>query len=283
MRTMGGVEMIMAIGTLCKRVHAVGLAVIASVAMSAFPAASPASAQTAGGQAVGYKLGADDALQVIIYGQPEAGITTRVKADGTIVMPFIGTVKVDGLDNIQLAKLITDKMVSGGFLRDPVVNVEVTQYVSRSVNVAGRVATPGIVPLDRPYRALEVLLKTGWVREDGANYVYLRRRGQPEMKLATEELVRGDATKDPLLLEGDTLYVPDADKFFIYGQINQPGTFPILPGMTVQQAMAIAGGATATGSTGKVGLVRGSEKEQSVELTETIQRNDVIIVKERFF
>jgi polysaccharide export outer membrane protein len=182
-----------------------------------------------------------------------------------------------------LAKLITDKMVSGGYLRDPVVNVEVTQYVSRSVNVAGRVAVPGIVSLDRPYRALEVLLKTGWIREDGANYVYLRRRGQPEMRLATEELVRGDANKDPLLLEGDTLYVPDADKFYIYGQINQPGTFPILPGMTIQQAMAIAGGATATGSTGKVGLVRGSEKEQSVEVTETIQRNDVIIVKERFF
>jgi len=256
-----------------------GLAIFAVAAVVAMPAL----AQTADAPAVGYKLGADDALQVIIYGQPEAGISTRVKADGTIVMPFIGTVKVDGLDNVQLARLIAEKMVSGGFLREPVVNVEVAQYVSKSVNVAGRVTQPGIVPLDRPYRALEVLLKTGWIREDGANYVYLRRRGQAEMRLDTEELVRGDSSKDPLLMAGDTLYVPDGDKFFIYGQINQSGTFPILPGMTVQQALAIAGGVSATGSTGKVGLVRGGGKEQSVDLTEKIQRNDVIIVKERFF
>lgn len=262
-----------------------GLVLAAGLALTSVGAAAQTSAdQTSAAQSVtGYKLSADDVVQVIIYGQPEAGITTRVKADGTIVMPFIGTVKVDGLDNVQLAKLITDRMVAGGFLRDPVVNVEVTQYVSRSVNVAGRVATPGIVPLDRPYRALEVLLKTGWVREDGATYVYLRRAGQSEVQLSTEDLVRGNADKNPLLRDGDTLYVPDVDKFFIYGQINQPGTFPILPGMTIQQALAIAGGATATGSTGKVGLVRGSAKEQDAVLTEKIQRNDVIIVKERFF
>lgn len=269
---------------LCKSAvgSAAGLALLTAVGSLALLAV-PASAQSVTQGIRGYVLGANDVLQVIIYGQPEAGITTRVKADGTIVMPFIGTVKVDGLDNVQLAKLITDRMVAGGFLRDPVVNVEVTQYVSRSVNVAGRVGTPGIVPLDRPYRALEVLLKTGWVREDGATYVYLRRPGQPEVRLSTEDLVRGDADKDPLMMAGDTLFVPDVDKFFIYGQINQPGSFPIMPGMTVQQALAIAGGATATGSTGKVGLVRGGNKEQDAVLTDKIQRNDVIVVKERFF
>lgn len=249
------------------------------VAALALGAGGAAAAQTV----QGYLIGPDDAIQVVIYGQPEAGIVTRVKADGTIVMPFIGTVKVSGMDNVALAKLITDRMVSGGFLREPVVNVEVTQYVSRSVNVAGRVTAPGIVPLDRQYRALEVLLKTGWIRENGANYVFLRRPGQPERRLETEDLVRGTPDKDPVLMAGDTLYVPEADQFYIYGQINRPGNFPVLSGMTVRQAMALAGGVTATGSSNKVGLVRGAEKERDADLSQTVQKNDVIVVKERLF
>jgi polysaccharide export outer membrane protein len=241
--------------------------------------AGPAAAQEAGG----YRLGPDDAIQVVVYGQPEASIATRVKSDGSIVMPFIGTVQVSGLTNIALARLITERMVSGGYLRQPVVNVEITQYVSRAVNVAGRVTSPGIIPLDRPYRALEALLKAGWIRDNGASYVYLRRPGQAEMRLAAEDLVRGQPEKDPLLQPGDTLFVPDADQFYIYGQINRSGSYPVLPGMTVQQAIAIAGGVTATGSTGKVGLVRGGAREVSADLTQEIRKDDVLIVKERLF
>lgn len=231
----------------------------------------------------GYVLGPDDSIQVIVYGQPEAGITTRIKADGSIVMPLIGTVQAAGQTNITLAKLITDKLSSGGFLKDPVVNVEIGSYVSKSVNVAGRVGAPSIVPLDRPYRALDVLLKSGWIRENGATYVLLRRPGVAEMRLDTEGLVRGEPDKNPLLRDGDTLYVPDADQFFISGQINRPGGFAIVPGMTVRQALAVAGGVTATGSSNKVGLIRGGAKEVDADMATVIQKNDIIIVKERLF
>jgi protein involved in polysaccharide export with SLBB domain len=53
--------------------------------------------------------------------------------------------------------------------------------------------------------------------------------------------------------------------------------------MSIEQAIVTAGGVSATGSKGKVGLVRAGGKEESVETTETIQRDDLIIVKERFF
>lgn len=231
----------------------------------------------------GYVLGPDDSIQVIVYGQPDAGITTRIKSDGTIVMPLLGIIKASGQTNIGLARTITDKMTQGGFLKDPVVNVEIGSYVSKAVNVAGKVANPGIYPLDRPYRALEVLLKSGWIRENGASYVYLRRPGSPETRLESEGLVRGEADKDPLLRPGDTLYVPDADQFFVTGQVNRPGALPVLPGMTMRQALALAGGVTATGSGNKVGLIRGGAKEIDAELSVPVQKNDVIIVKERLF
>jgi polysaccharide biosynthesis/export protein len=231
----------------------------------------------------GYVLGADDTVQVVVYGQTEFNITTRIKSDGTIVMPLIGTVKAAGLTNIGLANQIADQLTKGGLLKSPIVNVEILNYVSKTANVAGKVSTPGIIPLDRPYRALEALLKAGWVRDVGANYVYLRRPGQPETRLAVEDLVRGGPDKDPLLRPGDTLFVPDSDIFFVTGQVARPGTFPILPGMTIRQALASAGGVTATGSSNKVGLIRGGAKEVDTDPSQPVEKNDVIIVKERLF
>ena len=231
----------------------------------------------------GYVLGPDDSVQVIVYGQSEFNVTTRVKADGSIVMPLIGIVNARGETNITLAKSITDKLVASGYLKQPLVNIEVGSYVSRSVNIAGAVGAPGIVPLDRPYHALEALLKVGWVRGDGANFVYLRRPGQPERKLEVEQLVRGDANADPLLVPGDTLFVPPAETFFIYGQINGPGMKGILPGMTIRQAIALSGGVSASGKADKVGLVRGNSKEIDADPSMKVQNGDVIIIKDRLF
>jgi polysaccharide export outer membrane protein len=258
------------------------LGLILALALAGTGVPHMAAAQTASAPK-GYVLGPDDTVQVIVYGQNEFNVTTRVKADGTIVMPLIGIVKAEGETNISLAKTITDQLVAGGYLKQPLVNVEVGAYVSRSVNVAGNVTAPGIVPLDRPYHVLEALLKAGWVRSDGATFVYLRRQGQPERKLDVEQLVRGGADADPLLIPGDTLFVPVAESFFIYGQINSPGMKPILPGMTVRQAIGLAGGVTPSGKSDKVGLVRGTGKEIDADPSQKIQNGDVIIIKERLF
>lgn len=241
------------------------------------------AAGSANAQDAGYVLGPDDAIQVVVYGQPEFSITTRIKSDGTVVMPLIGTVKAEGQTNLGLAKVITDALTKGGYLKSPIVNVEIVSYVSKTVKVAGKVTAPAIIPLDRPYRALEALLKSGWVRDQGASYVYLRRVGQPETKLDVDELVRGGPDKDPLLRPGDTLFVPDAEMVFISGQVARPGSIAITPNMTIRQALASAGGVTATGSANKVGLIRGSAKEIDVDPTQLVQKNDVIIVKERLF
>ena len=232
----------------------------------------------------GYVLGADDTISVQVYGQPDAGVTTRIKADGTIVMPLIGTVKAEGQTQLQLADIVKDKLVAGGFFKAPFVNVEIGAYVSKTVNVAGKVATPGVFPLDRDYTVLEVLLKSGWLREQGASYVYLRRASDgKELKLDAEQLVRGAPDKDVLLQPGDTLFVPDADTFYIYGQIGHPGVFPILKSETLRQAIAIAGGVTASGSERKVALIRGGAKEVEAAIDTPIQKGDVYIVKERLF
>ena len=245
--------------------------------------AATGAVEGARAQEAGYVLGPDDTVQVVVYGQPEFSVTTRIKSDGSIIMPLIGPVAAAGQTNIGLGKLITEQLTKTGYLKAPIVNIEILNYVSKTANIAGKVTQPGILPLDRSYRVLEALLKAGWVRDQGATYVYLRRAGQPEQQMLVEDLVRGGADKDPVLRPGDTVFVPDAEMFFVTGQVARPGLLPILPGMTIRQALASAGGVTASGSANKVGLVRNNAKEVDTDPSQLVQKNDVIIVKERLF
>ena len=79
------------------------------------------------------------------------------------------------------------------------------------------------------------------------------------------------------------LFVPDADTFYIYGQIAKPGTYPVLRNMTLRQAVALSGGVTAAGSERKITLHRPGSKDTEATLDQLIERNDVLIVKERLF
>ena len=243
------------------------------------PVAAPAPAADKG-----YVLGVNDAVAVTVFGQSEFSVTTRIKPDGTIVMPLIGAVPASGTTVLTLADVIKTKLVTKGFLKDPIVNVEIGAYASKTVNVAGKVTQPGVFPLDRPYRVLEMLLKAGWVQNSGANYVYLRRGADyQETRLSTEDLVRGTADKDPVLQPGDTIFVPDAETFYIYGQVARPGTYAILPDMTVRKALAIAGGVTALGSEKGVVVGRGTDKDIKATPDMLIQKGDILMIKERAF
>jgi polysaccharide export outer membrane protein len=230
-----------------------------------------------------YLLGPNDGITVIVYGQNEFNVQTRVKPDGTIVMPLIGKVQAEGKSVITLADEITRRLETGNFLKSPIVNVEVTEYSSRYVRVAGKIGNPGLVPLDRSTRLLDVLLRAGWVREGGSPYITLRRAADgKDVRINTEELARGTAA-DIQVQAGDTIYVPDAELVYLTGQVMRPGAYALKPGMTVTELLATAGGVSPTGSGNKVGLRRSGEKERDVDTQFKLEAGDIINVKERLF
>lgn len=246
-------------------------------------AAAPAFAQSPAATVRGYVLGPNDAITVLVYGQQEFNVQTKVKPDGTITMPLIGTVQASGKTVVTLADEVKRRLVAGNFLRDPIVNVEINEYNSRWVRVAGKVGAPSLVPLDRPYRLLDVLLRAGWVQDAGANAVVLRRAADGrEQTIDVRELGRGDPTKDVLLEAGDTIYLPEADLVFLQGQVNRPGAFPLRPGATVRSVLAAAGGVTQLGSANRFTLTRGGKEIEATSDT-VLQRDDVLTFRERLF
>ncbi|WP_199556204.1 polysaccharide biosynthesis/export family protein [Sandaracinobacteroides hominis] len=239
----------------------------------------PAAAQNG---SPAYILGPNDAITVVVYGQSEFNVQTRVKPDGSIVMPLIGKVQAQGKTVITLADEITRRLEAGNYLKDPIVNIEVSQYNSRYVRVAGKVGSPGLVPLDRSNRLLDVLLMSGWVQDAGSEFITIRKADGKDLRINSKELARG-TTSDVTLDAGDTIYVADAELVYLTGAVARPGTYPLKTGMTVSELLATAGGVGPTGSSGKVGLKRGTGKETDADQQTKLEAGDIINVRERLF
>ena len=234
----------------------------------------------------GYRLGANDQVEVTIYGSGQGQnqvVRTRIKEDGTITLPFLGAVQARDRTAGQLAEQITNELRSGGYFTRPSVNVDVTEYVSNVVTVFGQVGSPGIYPIDRPQTIAMAVARAGGGRGDGADYVVLRRRGDPaEHHIAFADLT-GEWSTATTVEAGDTLYVPVAPIVFVYGQVNSPGSFNVRSGMTLRQVLARAGGPTLAGTQNKITIYRGDKEMKRAELDSPIEPNDTIYIHERFF
>src|SRR5438128_1221202 len=185
---------------------------------------APASAQTTGSGTgasaapEGYRLGPDDEVKVEIYGQPDLSVTTRVKADGTIRLAMLGAVDVRGKTSAELADAIAAGYAKGGYLERPSVNVEVSQFVSRFVTVVGNVPQAGNYPLDRPYSVAAMLAKAGGSTTTGANAVILTPAdGSGPVRISLADMNAGASRP---LSPGDILFIPPAEKIYVYGQVQ---------------------------------------------------------------
>lgn len=255
-----------------------GTGATAQTPQSAPPPAGPAVE----GAASGYVLGRDDVVEVGLLGRNDFGGRARVQADGTIQLPFIGRVSVADRTTAEVSEAVRKALQSGGFFADPVVTVEVVGYASRYVTVLGAVGSPGLVPINRPYRVSEILARVGGVRDSAADYIVVTSSGGQEKRLLIQELATGSGDKDPLVQSGDKIFSPVAEMFYIYGQVNSPGSYPLSSGMTVRMAVAKGGGLTESGSDKKISVTRGGKKVK-LKLGDTLQPGDVLVVGERLF
>jgi polysaccharide export outer membrane protein len=88
------------------------------------------------------------------------------------------------------------------------------------------------------------------------------------------------------LADGDTIYIPRAQLAFVFGQVKNPGSYPVQSDTTVLQLLSLAGGVMPKGATNRVAVVRvveGTKREDKVKLTDIVKPGDTVVVPERFF
>jgi polysaccharide export outer membrane protein len=230
-----------------------------------------------------YLLGPGDVVEVEVLGQADFGKPrVKIAPDGTIPLPVLGTVRAGGLTVQQLAAEVRSKLVQAQYYTNPTVNADIATYASRYVIVLGDVAQPGLVPIDRPYRVSEVLARVGGLKDNAADYVVLSPVVGPERHIPVASLSRNGPNNDPYVSPDDKLFAPEAQVFYIYGQVNAPGSYAIKAGMTIRQALARGGGLTGSGSEGRVSIYR-NDRKIKLPLDTLLQGGDVITVGERLF
>lgn len=238
-------------------------------------AASPLAAPS-------YRIGKGDVIEVAVVGRDDYKARVQVQEDGAIQLPLINSVPVENQTALQVRDQISSRLQAGGYFVNPAISVTVVNYASRYVTVLGQVATPGVVAIDRAYRLSEVIARAGGVSNPAINTITVTSPNGQSRDYQLNAIATGGPEADPLIGEGDKVFVAVVKTFYIYGQVNAPGSYPVEPGMTVRMALAKAGGLTPLGSDRKVKLVRG-EQEERVKLTETLVAGDVLVIGERFF
>ena len=83
-----------------------------------------------------------------------------------------------------------------------------------------------------------------------------------------------------------TVTIQDYRNFFVNGQVDKPGGYPFVPGLTVRKAISIAGGFKERASKEKINVIREDDvKGQPVRISleALVQPGDIITVEESFF
>jgi len=260
-----------------------------------------AGARASLAQVNNYIVGAQDVLTIAVFDQQDLGGKYAVEADGTFTFPLIGRVRAGGLTLREVEESLR-KELSNGFFKNPQVSVAVEQYRSQRIFVVGEVRTPGTYALTGDMTLIEALARAGSTNDSASGdalIVRLRSGARHEgpvlpdeqddtevIHVDIKELQSGKLSQNAQLQDGDTIFVPRAELVYVFGQVKNPGAFPLQKGTTVLQALSLAGGVSDRGATGRIRiarLVRGRKVEIKARLEDVVQAGDTIIVPERFF
>ncbi|MCM3880884.1 MAG: polysaccharide biosynthesis/export family protein [Vicinamibacterales bacterium] len=244
-----------------------------------------------------YLVGAGDILQVTVYGEKELTGSFRVDNDGTFPYQYLNRVKAEGLTT-QAIEESMEKALADGFLRNPQVSVEVREYRSKNVWVQGQVRAPGKYPLPANASLMDAIFLAGSTTADAGNWVEIYRQrsaaapgpsvatapgNKPDERIKLTDVQSGIA-QSIKIQDNDTIFVPKAQVIYVAGMVRAPGAFRFDDGMTVFEAISLAGGVNEKGSNSRMSIVRfvnGQRKEVDAKSGDMLQPGDQVVVKAR--
>jgi len=229
-----------------------------------------------------YRIGARDVIEIRIDDAPELSVTTSVNADGTFLMPYLKRVKALSKTTEELSREIADGL-RGRYLKDPNVIVAVKQFYSRSFFILGAVKKPGVYQAEGRLQLMKLITLAGGPAENRGSTAYIIREikkkdalsaadagtikpvAQDGANASAAEEPEYDITmvningmfkgmglggKDSYLEPGDIVNIPQLDVFYVAGEVNAPGSFPLSEGTTLRQAIALSQGTTMNAALG---------------------------------
>lgn len=236
-----------------------------------------------------YIIGPRDVLKITVWGQQDLSQNYNVSAEGTIMFPLIGEVRAAGLTEAQLGQQLA-RMLEKDYLVNPQVLVSVAEYKSKKVLVLGEAEKPGSYPLTGETTVLEVISQAGGLSKNSGKQLVLVRpqplvastggtvpAGTTIRRLNLDKVQAGDTSENIRVEDGDTIFIPKVNAFFVLGEVIRPGTFTLEKDTTALEAVTIAGGFTTKAAVAGTKVIRrlpdGRQDTIPVDLSGAISAN----------
>jgi polysaccharide export outer membrane protein len=281
------------------------------------PAPRPATPTLLQSMDEDYRIGVSDVIEIQVVDAPELSVTARVETNGTFLMPYLGRIKAAEKTPEELRNAIADGL-RGRYLKNPIVSVVVKQYNSRSFFIQGAVRNPGVYQIEGRAHLLKLVTMAGGLLPNHGATAFIIREIKPSankngavtapdgveskpgdsepqfqfLSVSINGLLSGNFEQNRLIEPGDIINIPITDVFFIAGEVNAPGEFPLKEGTTLRQAISLAQGTTFQATSSRTTIFRGDPvtgkaTELKVDLravmsgkSEDIQirANDIIVI-----
>jgi polysaccharide export outer membrane protein len=159
-----------------------------------------------------FVIGPGDVLAINVWKETDISKVIPVRSDGRISLPLIGELQSSGLTPKQLEGEITKRLKD--YVAEPSVTVVVQEIHSKSINVLGMVARPGLYPLTKTMTVVDAIANAGGFRDFAKQKsIYILRQNpdgtQARLPFNYKEVIRGvNAAQNVKLQPGDNIVVP---------------------------------------------------------------------------
>lgn len=234
-----------------------------------------------------YILGTGDKLYLEVFGLPDQAGEFQVLGDGSVRLPMVGKVPVQGLSLEEAQVAVTQAY--GNYIHQPFVDLNLVSRRPVQIAIAGEVNRPGAYAIedsedDTPMTVTKAIQLAGGITQMAniRRVQVVRGQGMPGVVPQSADvdlwalIQSGDLRQDIPLRDGDTVVVPEAtsisaadatrvatanfspDNITVYlvGQVENPGAIELPLNVPLNQAILASGGFTNRAVEGEVELVR---------------------------
>ncbi len=231
-----------------------------------------------------YRIGAKDLLEITIVELPELNQTIRVSEDGSITLPLIGKVVIDGLTKEEVERRVAALLLEKNYVKNARVSVFIKEYQSKRVALMGAVYKPGMYELVGRMTLLQLISQAGGLTEQASSELFVLREGtdgsQARIVIDLEDLInQGNQALNIPLQAGDIVNIPNERliNVYVFGAVRNPGAIQVKlsKNINILQAIAQAGGLLAGASKSGITITRKDEKTGK-ETKIKVNLNDVL-------
>jgi protein involved in polysaccharide export with SLBB domain len=228
-----------------------------------------------------YKLVPKDVLNVVLYGPKSDNMSLTIDKDGTVVIPSFGPLQIAGLSFSEAKKTISDALMAA--YPNVGVTVNISQFSSIQVTLAGEVAVPGLYNVSSFSTIKEALIAAGGLSANGSmRSVTIKRQGRVFATIDLYTIIRGTGRSDPLLRAGDVIIVPIMGKnVVIDGDVKRPAIYEAKENTTIANLIAYAGGIQASASKNDIRITRYEGHQGMKVLNVSISESEKIIAMDQ--